>query len=231
MRTIAHLSDLHFGRTDEAVLPALIDTIREAKPDVVVVSGDLTQRARRREFRAARDFLSMLAFSQVIVPGNHDVPLYNVYMRAFHPLSRFRRFFGEEVAPFLADDEIAIIGVNTARSLTFKDGRINREQVADVCRRLRPLGVRVTNRREPPPFPRDRRSPRRWFGGTGDHGDGGLRPVPDRPRPVWSSPLRPILAGRGALCQRRIFCFAGASRHRDLNAPPWRTQLVQHRFW
>jgi 3',5'-cyclic AMP phosphodiesterase CpdA len=144
MRTIAHLSDLHFGRTDEAVLTALVDTIREAKPDVVVVSGDLTQRARRREFRAARDFLAMLAFPQVIVPGNHDVPLYNVYMRAFHPLSRFRRFFGEEVAPFLADDEIAIIGINTARSLTFKDGRVNREQVGDVCRRLRPLGERVT---------------------------------------------------------------------------------------
>jgi 3',5'-cyclic AMP phosphodiesterase CpdA len=144
MRTIVHLSDLHFGRTDEALLPALVDTIRAANPDVVVVSGDLTQRARRREFRAARDFLAMLAFPQIIVPGNHDVPLYNVYMRAFHPLSRFRRFFGEEVAPFVADDEIAIIGINTARSLTFKDGRINREQVADVCRRLRPLGEGVT---------------------------------------------------------------------------------------
>lgn len=144
MRKIAHVSDLHFGRTDEAVLPALVAAINEAKPDVVVVSGDLTQRARRREFRAARDFLARLAFPQLIVPGNHDVPLYNVYMRAFHPLSRFRRFFGEDVAPFLADDEIAIVGINTARSLTFKDGRINREQVADICRRLLPVGESVT---------------------------------------------------------------------------------------
>jgi len=144
MRRIAHLSDLHFGRTDQVVLPALVTAINEAKPDVVVVSGDLTQRARRREFRAARDFLARLKFPQLIVPGNHDVPLYNVYIRAFHPLSRFRQFFGQDLAPFLADDEIAIIGVNTARSLTFKDGRINREQVADVCRRLLPVGERVT---------------------------------------------------------------------------------------
>lgn len=144
MRKIAHLSDLHFGRTDDAVLPALVAAVCEARPDVVVVSGDLTQRARRREFRAARDFLARLAFPKVIVPGNHDVPLYNVYMRAFHPLSRFRRLIGGEAAPFLADDEIAIVGVNTARSLSFKDGRINREQVADVCRRLLPVSERVT---------------------------------------------------------------------------------------
>lgn len=144
MRKIAHLSDLHFGRIDEAVLSSLVETVREAEPDVVVVSGDLTQRARRHEFRAARDFLDTLAFPQVIVPGNHDVPLYNVYMRAFHPLGRFKRFFGEEPTPFLADDEIAIVGVNTARALTLKDGRLNREQLDEVRQRLLPLGDGVT---------------------------------------------------------------------------------------
>jgi 3',5'-cyclic AMP phosphodiesterase CpdA len=144
MRKLVHLSDLHFGRVDAAVLPALVQTVREAKPDAIVVSGDLTQRARRREFRAARDFLATLAFPQIIVPGNHDVPLYNLYLRTFHPVGRFRHFLGNEVAPFLADEEIAIVGVNTARALTFKDGRINREQVADICRRLLPLGERVT---------------------------------------------------------------------------------------
>ncbi len=144
MRKIAHLSDLHFGRIDETVLAALGDTIRAVRPDVVVVSGDLTQRARRREFRAARDFLATLPFPQVIVPGNHDVPLYNVYMRAFHPLRRFRRYFGDQMAPFHADDEVAVAGINTARSLTFKDGRINRAQVTEIYRRLLPLGQSVT---------------------------------------------------------------------------------------
>jgi 3',5'-cyclic AMP phosphodiesterase CpdA len=144
MRKIVHLSDLHFGRIDQTVLAVLGDTIRSARPDVVVVSGDLTQRAHRREFRAARDFLATLPFPQVVVPGNHDVPLYNVYLRAFHPLRRFRRFFGDQLAPFHADAEVAVVGINTARSLTFKDGRINREQVTDVCRRLLPLGEPVT---------------------------------------------------------------------------------------
>jgi len=143
MRTIAHLSDLHFGRIDQAVLPVLAQTIREAQPDVIVVSGDLTQRARPGEFRDAREFLAGLPFPQVIVPGNHDVPLYNVYMRAIHPLRRFRQFFAEQTAPFHADDEVSIVGVNTARSFTFKDGRINREQVAKVCRQMA-LGGQAT---------------------------------------------------------------------------------------
>lgn len=144
MRKIAHLSDLHFGRTDAQALPALAATIRAARPDVIVVSGDLTQRAKTQEFAAARDFLGTLDFPQVIVPGNHDVPLYNVFLRSFHPLRRYRRFFGGETAPFHADGEIAIAGVNTARALTFKDGRINREQVAEVCRRFEPLEREVT---------------------------------------------------------------------------------------
>lgn len=144
MRKIAHLSDLHFGRTDPAVLPALAATIRAQRPDVIVVSGDLTQRAKTREFAAARDYLATLDFPQVVVPGNHDVPLYNVFRRFVHPLRRYRRFFGDETVPFHADGEIAIAGVNTARSLTFKDGRLNREQVALVCRRFEPLDRDVT---------------------------------------------------------------------------------------
>lgn len=144
MRKIAHLSDLHFGRVDPSMLPTLASAIRCARPDAIVVSGDLTQRARSREFAAARDFLASLAFPQIIVPGNHDVPLYNVLMRAFHPLRRYHRFFGSEKAQFHADDEIAIVGVNTARSLTFKEGRINRDQVARVCQRFEPLRDDVT---------------------------------------------------------------------------------------
>ncbi len=144
MRRIAHLSDLHFGRTDPAVLLALTATLRETKPHVVVVSGDLTQRARNREFAAARDYLASLAVPLIVVPGNHDVPLYNVYMRAFHPLARYRRYFGDDPTPCFIDDEIAIVGVNTARAMTFKDGRINSDQAAHVCRRVESLSGEVT---------------------------------------------------------------------------------------
>jgi 3',5'-cyclic AMP phosphodiesterase CpdA len=140
VRTIVHLSDLHFGRIDEAILAPLARVVTEAQPHVVVVSGDLTQRARGREFRAAREWLDQLPRPQVVVPGNHDVPLHNVLLRIVDPLDKYRRYVNEDLEPAYVDDEIAVVGVNTARSLTVKSGRINREQVARLCSRLGPPG-------------------------------------------------------------------------------------------
>lgn len=139
MRTIVHLSDLHFGRTDIAVLDPLLAAVETARPDVVVVSGDLTQRARADEFRQASVFLSRLPKPQIVVPGNHDVPLYRVWERFLSPLGNYRRHIGEDLEPSFVDDEIAVLGVNTARSLTFKNGRINAEQIESIRRRLEPL--------------------------------------------------------------------------------------------
>ena len=136
MRTVAHISDLHFGRVNCAILPALTAAINAVRPDVVAVSGDLTQRARSGEFAAARDFLDTLPEPQIVVPGNHDVPLYDVFRRWWSPLKRYRRYISDDLEPFFADDEIAILGVNTARSFTFKNGRINGTQVAASCSRL-----------------------------------------------------------------------------------------------
>ena len=121
---------------DCAILPALTAAIRAAEPDVVAVSGDLTQRARSREFAAARVFLDTLPKPQIVVPGNHDVPLYNVLKRWWSPLKNYRQYINDDLEPFFADNEIAILGINTARSLTFKNGRINALQVAESCNRL-----------------------------------------------------------------------------------------------
>ncbi|MBC8031243.1 MAG: metallophosphoesterase [Pyrinomonadaceae bacterium] len=130
MRTIVHLSDLHFGRVDLTVVEPLIETITKIKPDLVAVSGDLTQRARSRQFQEARAFLDRLPKPQVIVPGNHDVPLHNVFARFLEPLTKYRRYISDDLWPFHADNEIAVLGVNTARSLTIKGGRVNANQVA-----------------------------------------------------------------------------------------------------
>jgi predicted phosphohydrolase len=130
MRTVAHLSDPHFGRIDRATVQALIATVTEARPDIVVVSGDLTQRAKGSEFQEARQFLEALPSPQIVVPGNHDVPLYNVLARALKPLRNYQRYISKELEPFYCDDEIAIVGINTARSLTFKGGRISRPKRA-----------------------------------------------------------------------------------------------------
>jgi 3',5'-cyclic AMP phosphodiesterase CpdA len=144
MRTIAHLSDPHFGRIEPATVQALILTVTEARPDVVVVSGDFTQRAKEREFQEARQFLRALPSPQIVVPGNHDVPLYNVLARALNPLRNYQRYITKDLDPFYSDDEIAIAGINTARSLTLKNGRINRQQVAQSCARLEACGENRT---------------------------------------------------------------------------------------
>jgi 3',5'-cyclic AMP phosphodiesterase CpdA len=144
MRTLVHLSDLHFGRVDPALLDPLRALVERIAPNVVVVSGDLTQRAKSHEFAAARAWLDSLPAPRIIVPGNHDISLYNVYRRFVQPLKRYRRYITHELAPTYIDEEIAVLGVNTARSLTFKDGRVNREQVETICECLSGLPPEVT---------------------------------------------------------------------------------------
>ena len=144
MKTLVHLSDIHFGRTDDAVVAAIVPFVHSLAPDIVVVSGDLTQRAKPDEFRAARRFLDELPKPQIVVPGNHDVPLYNVFQRFLQPLTKYRRFIDADLEPFYADGEIAVAGINTARSATFKDGRINDEQMQRLHDRLAPLDDRLT---------------------------------------------------------------------------------------
>jgi len=136
MRTLVHLSDLHFGRIDPNVVGPLIETVNGIKPDLVAVSGDLTQRARSHQFEEAREFLDKLPSPQIVVPGNHDVPLHNVFARFLEPLTKYRRYITDDLRPFHHDREIAVMGVNTARSLTIKGGRINQEQVAWMSERL-----------------------------------------------------------------------------------------------
>ncbi|HYC38073.1 MAG TPA: metallophosphoesterase [Usitatibacter sp.] len=144
MRTLAHISDLHFGRVDEAVLEPLREALLRLSPHLLVVSGDLTQRARAAQFRAARAYLDTLPRPQLVVPGNHDVPLYNVFKRFLAPLRDYRRIVTDELEPGYFDDELAVVGVNTARSLTFKGGRINAAQAESVRARLCDLPAGVT---------------------------------------------------------------------------------------
>jgi 3',5'-cyclic AMP phosphodiesterase CpdA len=129
MRRIAHISDLHFGAADEAVAESLIECITQIDPHLVIVSGDLTQRARTAQFIEAKRFLERLPQPRLVVPGNHDVPLYNVYDRFVSPLEKYEKIITPELEPFVSDDEIAVAGINTTRSLTIKGGRVGREQV------------------------------------------------------------------------------------------------------
>lgn len=136
MRTIVHLSDLHFGQIDESILAALIAVIQKITPNLVVVSGDLTQRARSSQFEQARAFLETIRAPRIVVPGNHDVPMRNLFARFFRPLAKYRRYITEDLTPFYRDEEIMVVGINTARSLTIKGGRTNETQIASLRERL-----------------------------------------------------------------------------------------------
>lgn len=130
MRTIVHLSDLHFGSVLTPTLAPLLAQVHALNPHLVIVSGDLTQRAREQQFRDAQAYLDRLPRPTLIVPGNHDIPLYDVFRRFLSPLGRYQRFVTEGLSPSFVDDEIAVVGINSARSLTFKGGTLSRLQIA-----------------------------------------------------------------------------------------------------
>lgn len=145
MRVIAHVSDLHFGTEDPAVAIALLHELDGSSgpmPTLVAISGDLTQRARNDQFHACREFLDMLPGPYLSVPGNHDMPMYNVVSRFFHPFRRYRRHITDNLSPSYLDEELQVEGVNTAHSLTIKNGKITPEQTAAVCARFKKPGAR-----------------------------------------------------------------------------------------
>jgi 3',5'-cyclic AMP phosphodiesterase CpdA len=135
MARLLHLSDLHFGAHDDRLVAAVEDRVNDEKPDLVVVSGDFTQRARTYQFEQACAFLERLrdAGHEVLgVPGNHDIPLYDVFRRFLSPLTRYRKYIDDTLCPFHELPTAAVLGINTARSATFKQGKINDEQVAFI---------------------------------------------------------------------------------------------------
>jgi 3',5'-cyclic AMP phosphodiesterase CpdA len=146
MRTIAHISDLHFGLEEPAIAQALVRELQELRPSLVVVSGDLTQRARVGQYRSAAAFLAQLPGPHLVVPGNHDIPLFNVVRRFASPLGRYQRLITPDLGPVYQDDELLVMGINTARPFSFtwdgfwRDGRISGRQLQDVqrCAESRP---------------------------------------------------------------------------------------------
>ena len=143
MRKLIHISDIHFGKADYAIAERAREKINEIAPDLLIVSGDLTQRARSKQFIEARRFLDSLPGPQIIVPGNHDIPMHNPFARFVTPLEKYKKYITKDLEPFFMDEELAVIGINTARSLTIKDGRINEKQVAAIREKMCALGDKM----------------------------------------------------------------------------------------
>ncbi len=132
MTTFVHISDLHFGRIDSPLIAGLHHSLQNIQPNLVVISGDLTQRARTNEFLAARAFLDQLQYPFLVIPGNHDIPAYNLVGRFFKPWRKWHRYLGCPLEPIVDNGDFIALGINTVRrSSSFTDwsrGRINEAQ-------------------------------------------------------------------------------------------------------
>lgn len=137
MTRVLHISDTHFGTEQGHVVAALLALAHRLAPDVVVLSGDVTQRARSGQFALARDFLRRLEAPTLVIPGNHDIPLFNLAARLFDPYGGYRRAIGATLEPVFSNAGVLAIGVNTTRPSRHKDGEISPAQIERVCEHLR----------------------------------------------------------------------------------------------
>ncbi len=134
---LAHLSDIHFGKiADARVVPALVDEVNADQFDLIVLSGDLTQRARTREYEAAKQMIDAFEAPTLVVPGNHDVRAWwhNPIGRVFNSASRFRRFIGDDTTPSFQVPGFAAFGLNSAHGLTIKGGKIRPRHLDEMQR-------------------------------------------------------------------------------------------------
>lgn len=214
MSIVLQLSDTHFGTEQPGVLEALLQLARDHSPDLLVLSGDITQRARRSQFEAAVNFLKRMSVPHMLVlPGNHDIPLFNILGRLISPYRNHQRSFGTNLEPNFESPDLLVIGVNTTRPSRHTAGRVSAEQVERVSRRLMSAGaaqlrivvthqpVHVTRGSDLKNLLRGREAAvQAWSGAGADLILGGhihlphVRPLQeafaDLPRPVWS-----VLAG------------------------------------
>lgn len=158
MNVLLQISDPHFGTERPQILQALCELVRQQQPGVLVLSGDITQRARRVQFDAAQRFVRELAIPQVLaLPGNHDIPLFNLWRRLFDPYAGFRRAFGHQLEPVLDTPDLLAIAVKTTRRRRHCDGEVSPAQVERVASRLRqaqPRQLRVVVTHQPVDVPR-----------------------------------------------------------------------------
>lgn len=146
MSVLLHVSDPHFGTERPPVMEALRRLAADSCPSLVVLSGDITQRARASQFAAARRFAQSLRSPWLAIPGNHDIPLFDLGQRLFAPYAHYRAAFGAELEPEWASAEWLVLGVNTTRWWRHKQGEVSVAQVERVAMRLRqasPTQLRV----------------------------------------------------------------------------------------
>ena len=141
MSVVLHISDTHFGTEQPRVVEALVALAAQQRPDVVVLSGDITQRARPAQFRAAKAFVDRLGAPVVAVPGNHDIALFDLWARFTRPYARYAKAFGAELEPVHASQDLLVVCVNTTRAWRHKHGEVSAAQIDRVASLLTAAGA------------------------------------------------------------------------------------------
>lgn len=137
MSLLLHVSDLHFGTERPEVVEALVRLSQALQPTMMVMSGDITQRARADEFEAAVAFERRMGVPSVVIPGNHDIPLFHVIDRVFHPYGQHQNAFGQDLDPQRYLAPWWVVSVNTTRAYRHKNGEISVAQIEQVVRSLK----------------------------------------------------------------------------------------------
>ncbi len=160
MTLLLHISDTHFGTEQPPVVAALKSLVRERRPDLLVFSGDITQRAMPEQFAAAREMCDAFAIPRMLtLPGNHDIPLLDLMSRMARPYGNYLEAFGPGLEPVLDTEDFLVIGVNTTRAARHKNGEVSLEQVRRVARELqgaRPGQLRIVVTHQPAAVTREK---------------------------------------------------------------------------
>ena len=205
MTVLLQISDTHFGTEQPPVVEALAALAADQRPDLLLLSGDITQRAGADEFRNARAFTDRLGVPVLAIPGNHDIPLFNPFLRLFRPYARQRAAFGDELEPVHSSAELLLQCLNTTRWYRHKNGEVSGAQIERVAQRLAaatPAQLRLIVVHQPVAVPRpedvhDRLrgfapALRRWAAAGADIVMGGhihlpyVVPLPGLVRPMWA---------------------------------------------
>jgi predicted phosphodiesterase len=136
MSRLVHLSDLHFGKDREDLLEPLLQSVNAAKADLVAISGDLTQRAREREYQAAQDFIQLIDAPVLCVPGNHDVPVHRPVTRFLLPYWYYKRYISRDLTPVHRAQDMVVVGVNTVDRFKWQTGKLSKGRIRRACNAL-----------------------------------------------------------------------------------------------
>lgn len=220
MTVVLQVSDTHFGTEQPQALVALQRLSAQLRPDLLLVTGDVTQRATPAQFASARAYFDGLGVpARLVIPGNHDIPLIDLLTRVLHPYGRYRHAFGQALEGEFETDDLLVITVNTTRAWRHKHGEVSARQIERVAQRLaagRPGQFKLVAVHQPVAVPTTadthnllrghEAAVRRWAEAGADAVAGGhihlpyVLPLknqwPDLVRPVWAIQAGTALSSR-----------------------------------